>query len=87
MLTRLSEMQNEAGRLGVTIVPARFMSLIGYKTPKSIRPAEYAIRPGLDVKPGGDGERVKRAKRVKRAATGKRRWKSPRPRRIKTRKP
>lgn len=65
VLTRLSEMQNEAGRLGVTIVPARrFMALVGYKTPKSIRPAEYAIRPGLDVKPaagdkgdkGGDGE-------------------------------
>ena len=69
VLTRLSEMQNEAGRLGVTIVPARrFMSLIGYKTPKSIRPAEYALRPGLDVKPvagadkGGDGEAKPKAK-------------------------
>ena len=59
VLTRLSEMQSEAGRLGVTIVPARrFMSLIGYKTPKSIKPAEYALRPGLDVKPGGDKDKA-----------------------------
>jgi hypothetical protein len=58
VLTRLSEMQNEAGRLGVTIVPARrFMSLVGFKTPKSIRPAEYAVRPGLDVKPAGGGDK------------------------------
>lgn len=50
VITKLSEIQNEAGRLGITVVPVRrFMTLIGYKLPRSIRPPDYAIRGGLNV--------------------------------------
>jgi hypothetical protein len=68
ILTRLSEMQNEAGRLGVTIVPSRrFMSLIGFKTPRSIRPAGYALHSALEMggkqgKAAAEGEPRPKAK-------------------------
>lgn len=45
VLNKLSEIQNEAGRLGITIVPARrFMTLIGYRIPKTVRPPDYMTK-------------------------------------------
>lgn len=42
---KLSEIQSEAQKFGITVVPARkFMSMIGYEVPKNIVPPDYTIR-------------------------------------------
>lgn len=47
--TRMSELQTDANRLGVQIVPARrFLTMIGYRMPRSVTPADYdSTRPAV----------------------------------------
>jgi hypothetical protein len=45
VIGKMSEIVAEANKLGVAVVPARrFLSLIGYKLPKSVAPPDYTLR-------------------------------------------
>ncbi|GIW80601.1 MAG: hypothetical protein KatS3mg105_2408 [Gemmatales bacterium] len=51
IIKKLSEIQNDAGVLGVSIVPARrYLELIGYPLPKVFRKADYNAKTGLNIR-------------------------------------
>jgi hypothetical protein len=54
VIAKLSDIESEATKLGVAVVPARwFMALIGYKLPKSAVPPDYTLR-APSQRPAGD---------------------------------
>jgi hypothetical protein len=66
---KVGDMQDEAKRYGITIIPARrFMSMIGYRVPTVIRPPDYNLRgPRPVAAENGEGKKPEEAKKEDKA--------------------